>query len=107
MTDIRPFSATAGFSVRRQFARFLEELFGIDCGGRPLRPLPHPHADGDPRRPSYLQRDSVPRSLNDLEAHRCSVFRHSEDGRIIPWRVKVGDGEQDHPVRPASCTNDE
>jgi len=57
--------------------------------------------------PSYLQRHGVPRSLNDLEAHRCSVFRHSEDGRIIPWRVKVGDGEQDHPVHPAFCTNDE
>ncbi len=57
--------------------------------------------------PSYLQRHGAPRSLNDLEAHRCSVFRHSEDGRIIPWRVKVGDGEQDHPVRPAFCTNDE
>lgn len=57
--------------------------------------------------PSYLQRHGVPRSLNDLEAHRCSAFRHSEDGRVIPWRVKVGDGEQDHPVRPAFCTNDE
>jgi len=57
--------------------------------------------------PSYLQRHGAPRSLNDLEAHRCSAFRHSEDGRIIPWRVKVGDGEQDHPVRPAFCTNDE
>lgn len=57
--------------------------------------------------PSYLQRHGVPRSLNDLEAHRCSAFRHSEDGRVIPWRVKVGDGEQDQPVRPAFCTNDE
>ncbi|GBG01365.1 transcriptional regulator [Azospira sp. I13] len=57
--------------------------------------------------PSYLQRHGVPRSLNDLDTHRCSAFRHPEDGRVIPWRVKMGDGEQYHPVRPAFCTNDE
>lgn len=57
--------------------------------------------------PSYLQRHGAPRSLNDLDTHRCSAFRHPEDGRVIPWRVKMGDGEQYHPVRPAFCTNDE
>lgn len=57
--------------------------------------------------PSYLRKHGIPRSLNELGAHRCSAFRHSEDGRVIPWRVKVGEGEQYHPIRPAFCTNDE
>ncbi|SEJ15842.1 DNA-binding transcriptional regulator, LysR family [Azotobacter beijerinckii] len=57
--------------------------------------------------PSYLRKHGVPRSLNELDAHRCSAFRRADDGRALPWRVRVGDGEQYHPVRPAFCTNDE
>lgn len=57
--------------------------------------------------PSYLRKYGVPQSLNELDSHRCSAFRRSSDGRIVPWRVRVGDSMQDQHVRPAFCTNDE
>lgn len=57
--------------------------------------------------PSYLRKHGVPRSLNELESHRCSAFRRPSDGRVIPWTIRMGDNIQDHLVRPAFCTNDE
>jgi DNA-binding transcriptional LysR family regulator len=57
--------------------------------------------------PSYLRKYGVPQSLNELDSHRCSAFRRPSDGRIVPWRVRVGDSIQDQHIRPAFCTNDE
>nr|WP_239689654.1 LysR family transcriptional regulator [Aquitalea pelogenes] len=57
--------------------------------------------------PSYLRKHGRPQSLYDLSAHRCSAFRSPSDGRVVPWRVRVGDSTQDQPVNPAFCTNDE
>jgi DNA-binding transcriptional LysR family regulator len=57
--------------------------------------------------PAYLRKHGVPRSLYALELHRCSAFRRANDGRVVPWRVKVGDSMQEHYVCPAFCTNDE
>ena len=57
--------------------------------------------------PSYLRRHGTPRSLGELASHRCSAFRRASDGRVAPWRVRVGDSLQDQPVRPSFCTNDE
>ncbi len=57
--------------------------------------------------PTYLRKHGAPLSLHELDAHRCSAFRQANDGRIVPWRVKVGDSLQDRQVRPAFCTNDE
>lgn len=57
--------------------------------------------------PSYLRKHGVPRSLGELASHRCSAFRRPSDGRVVPWRVRVGDSILDQPVRPAFCTNDE
>jgi DNA-binding transcriptional LysR family regulator len=57
--------------------------------------------------PTYLRKYGIPKSLADLSAHRCSAFRPSHLGRIVPWRVKVGDSMQDQHINPAFCTNDE
>lgn len=57
--------------------------------------------------PAYLRKYGVPKTLHDLSAHRCSVFRHAATGRLIPWTVKSGDNVQDHYVNPAMSTNDE
>jgi DNA-binding transcriptional LysR family regulator len=57
--------------------------------------------------PSYLRKYGAPRSLYELDAHRCSAFRRAGDGRIVPWSVRVGESIQDQHVRPAFCTNDE
>lgn len=57
--------------------------------------------------PAYLRAYGAPDRLAALPSHRCSVFRHPSSGRIVPWRVKVGDDEVEQPVVPAICTNDD
>ena len=57
--------------------------------------------------PSYLRKYGAPRGLQDLEAHRCSAFRRPSDGRISPWRIRVGDSIQELLIRPSFSTNDE
>ena len=57
--------------------------------------------------PSYLQQNGVPGSLADLASHRCSAYRHPSTGKVLPWRVKLGDQAVDQPVVPAICSNDE
>ncbi|MGL5814113.1 MAG: LysR family transcriptional regulator [Aeromonas sp.] len=57
--------------------------------------------------PAYLRKHGVPRSLHELARHRCSAFRRSQDGRIAPWRVQVGESVQEQLVTPAFSTNDE
>jgi DNA-binding transcriptional LysR family regulator len=57
--------------------------------------------------PSYLARFGAPDGLHALAAHRCSGFRHSATGKLIPWYVKIGDGVIELPIVPALCLNDE
>lgn len=56
--------------------------------------------------PAYLAKHGAPDSLNDLALHRCSVFRHPNTGRLLPWTVKI-DGEiVRRDISPALTTND-
>ena len=57
--------------------------------------------------PEYLQRCGVPDSLDALGTHKCCAYRSTNKGRVLPWRVKIGDAEVDYPIAPAFCTNDE
>lgn len=57
--------------------------------------------------PSYFQRHGVPQTLGDLAGHRCSAYRHPSTGKVLPWRVRIGDEPADQPVVPAICSNDE
>jgi DNA-binding transcriptional LysR family regulator len=57
--------------------------------------------------PDYLRSYGAPDSVAALPSHRCSVFRNSGTGQIVPWRVKIGDDEVEQPVVPAIVTNDE
>lgn len=57
--------------------------------------------------PSYIRKYGAPRTLYDLATHRCSAFRRANDGRVVPWMVKLGERIQDHPINPVFGTNDE
>lgn len=57
--------------------------------------------------PGYLHKYGRPQSLYELASHRCSVFRRTNDNRVVPWTVKVDNNVQDLYVNPAFCTNDE
>jgi DNA-binding transcriptional LysR family regulator len=56
--------------------------------------------------PSYLDAHGVPATLDDLSAHRCSVYRLPATGKVFPWYLTV-DGEIEHRhMSPAFSTND-
>ncbi len=57
--------------------------------------------------PAYLKKHGAPDSIAALQSHRCSVFRNPGTGKIVPWRLEVGDEEVQQPMAPAICTNDE
>lgn len=57
--------------------------------------------------PTYLRKHGLPESHQALNGHRCSVFRHPGNGRLVPWHIKLGDAVQECPVPPSFCTNDE
>ena len=56
--------------------------------------------------PAYLARHGLPASLDDLVAHRCSVFRQRSTGKVTPWFLDVdGDVVQRH-MSPTLSTDD-
>jgi DNA-binding transcriptional LysR family regulator len=56
--------------------------------------------------PAYLAQHGAPATLAELSRHRCTGFRHSQTGRLLPWELMV-DGELRQFNLPASfCTND-
>nr|WP_321269941.1 LysR family transcriptional regulator [uncultured Tolumonas sp.] len=57
--------------------------------------------------PSYLHKYGAPKNLYELAAHRCSAFRRTNDGRVVPWSIKIGNSIHDQYINPAFCTNDE
>ncbi|MDM0019156.1 LysR family transcriptional regulator [Variovorax saccharolyticus] len=57
--------------------------------------------------PSYLRRHGAPEGLESLAEHRCSAFRSSGTGQVLPWFVKVGEVLTELQVFPALTVNDE
>lgn len=56
--------------------------------------------------PAYLSQWGVPHTLDDLAAHRCSVYRHPTTGKVSAWYLTV-DGKVEHRhMSPAFATND-
>lgn len=55
----------------------------------------------------YFARHGVPRTIADIGAHRCIAFRSPGTGKVVPWRLRVGDQPVDQPVVPAIYSNDE
>lgn len=57
--------------------------------------------------PAYLEQHGMPTTLASLQSHRCSVYRSSSKGAIVPWHVQVGDHVIEQSMVPAICSNDE
>ena len=56
--------------------------------------------------PAYLERHGVPRSLDELSTHRCSVFRHPSTSQVFPWFVTINGEVLRRDLPPAFFTND-
>jgi len=56
--------------------------------------------------PEYLARHGAPRTLEELNVHRCSVFRHPGTGQVLPWYFEVEGQMVYRELPPALSTND-
>ena len=56
--------------------------------------------------PGYLARFGVPKTLDDLTGHRCSVFRHPATGQVLPWYLNLDGSIVHRHVTPTLSTND-
>jgi DNA-binding transcriptional LysR family regulator len=54
----------------------------------------------------YIAQFGCPKNLSELNAHRCTGFRHSETGRQIPWTIHDKGRLQSLQVSASFCTND-
>ncbi|MDH6146476.1 MULTISPECIES: LysR family transcriptional regulator [Paraburkholderia] len=56
--------------------------------------------------PAYLERYGTPKTVDELDAHRCSGYRRANTGKQAPWEFMVG-GEIVYREMAASvCSND-
>jgi DNA-binding transcriptional LysR family regulator len=56
--------------------------------------------------PSYLARHGTPALPDELRHHRCTGFRHSESGRVLPWEFEEGGQPRMLEVEPFFVVND-
>jgi DNA-binding transcriptional LysR family regulator len=56
--------------------------------------------------PAYLAKHGAPQGIDDLARHRCSGFRNTGTGKVMPWEFKVGEEVVSRHVPAAFCTND-
>jgi DNA-binding transcriptional LysR family regulator len=57
--------------------------------------------------PDYLARYGAPEHRDALANHRCSAYRSSTTGKVLPWYLKDGDSVLSHEVVPALLCNNE
>lgn len=56
--------------------------------------------------PAYLTRRGEPRRVEDLAAHDCIAYRSQSDGRVFPWRFRVGRTVREWTPPVGLCVND-
>jgi DNA-binding transcriptional LysR family regulator len=56
--------------------------------------------------PSYLRAHGKPRTMNDLNKHRCVTLRHPRTGKIMPWTFRSGDKSVTLDIAGYLTTND-
>jgi DNA-binding transcriptional LysR family regulator len=56
--------------------------------------------------PAYLAQHGAPNSLEELAEHRCTGFRHSRTGLVVPWHVTRENVPAEQEIVAAITTND-
>jgi DNA-binding transcriptional LysR family regulator len=41
--------------------------------------------------PAYIERHGAPRTIDELDAHRCTGYRRANTGKQAPWEFLIGD----------------
>ncbi len=56
--------------------------------------------------PAYLEREGLPRSIEDLDRHACLAFRNVGTGRVAPWFFQQ-EGSVDRVVKEGGVTSND
>jgi DNA-binding transcriptional LysR family regulator len=56
--------------------------------------------------PAYLERRPMPRSIDDLSAHRCTGYRRANTGKLAPWEFLIGNEIVYREIGATLCAND-
>lgn len=56
--------------------------------------------------PVYIERHGAPRTIDELDAHRCTGYRRANTGKQAPWEFLIGDEIVYRDVATALCVND-
>ncbi|MFM0336191.1 LysR family transcriptional regulator [Paraburkholderia fungorum] len=56
--------------------------------------------------PEYIERHGAPRTIEELNQHRCTGYRRANTGKLASWQFRVGDEIVYRDVPPTICVND-
>lgn len=56
--------------------------------------------------PDYLERNGIPKTIEDLENHKAVNYFSSRTGRVIDWSFKVGEKEVEVKMKSLISVND-
>ena len=56
--------------------------------------------------PDYIERHGAPRTIEELNQHRCTGYRRANTGKLASWQFRVGDEIVYRDVPPTICVND-
>ncbi|CAE6756076.1 LysR family transcriptional regulator [Paraburkholderia haematera] len=56
--------------------------------------------------PAYIERHGAPRTIDELEEHRCTGYRRANTGKQAPWEFLIGDEIVYRDVATTLCVND-
>ncbi|MGA9913398.1 LysR family transcriptional regulator [Paraburkholderia sp.] len=56
--------------------------------------------------PGYIERHGAPRTIDELDGHRCTGYRRANTGKQAPWEFLIGDEIVYRDVATSLCVND-
>jgi DNA-binding transcriptional LysR family regulator len=54
----------------------------------------------------YIERNGAPRTIEELDQHRCTGYRRANTGKLAQWQFRIGDEIVYRDVPAAICVND-
>ncbi|MCC8404437.1 LysR family transcriptional regulator [Paraburkholderia sp. MMS20-SJTN17] len=56
--------------------------------------------------PAYIERCGVPKTIDELDAHRCTGYRRANTGKQAPWEFLIGSEIVYREIAASLCAND-
>lgn len=56
--------------------------------------------------PEYIEKNGAPRTIDELDRHRCTGYRRANTGKLAQWQFQMDDEIVYRDVPPTICVND-